>query len=81
MLDVLVPPLAAAAKAEADAAAGGLAESSCTICLDAPATHAFVPCGHQCVCLGCLPMLEAAPPMQCPMCRAVATSAIQVFRA
>ncbi len=29
------------------------AQSSCSVCKDSPATHAFIPCGHKCVCEDC----------------------------
>ena len=42
--------------------------SECCLCLDAPSTYTFVPCGHMCVCQGCyahaVTMLST-----CPFCR------------
>jgi len=49
----------------------------CIVCLQNPKTHAFVPCGHLCVCQGCVhpTMLKR----KCPICRQRATQAIKVF--
>lgn len=49
--------------------------SECVVCLDAPASHAFVPCGHQCVCQSCASLL-----VECPKCRATAVLCIRVYR-
>jgi len=56
------------------AAARGL----CVVCLDAPATHLCVPCGHLCGCSGCLGLLSRSSGA-CPMCRAHFTSFVHVF--
>jgi hypothetical protein len=50
-------------------------DDSCSLCLDAPRTHTFVPCGHFCVCEPCSKMVR----MKCPICRAVATQVIKTF--
>jgi ankyrin repeat protein len=45
---------------------------TCVICIDAPRTHAFVPCGHLCVCLDCasLPEMRGGTcGKTCPVCR------------
>lgn len=51
---------------------------ACSICLDNKRTHAYVPCGHQCVCEGCAnsgdKQLE-----KCPICRADKTSIIRIW--
>ena len=52
-------------------------EASCVVCLDEPKTHALVPCGHQCVCGPCGRRLVGTI---CPICRAVVTMHMQVFR-
>ena len=38
----------------------------CIICWEAPANVILQPCGHLCVCSGCIPLLLGLP---CPMCR------------
>ncbi len=38
----------------------------CVVCMDEDRTHAYVPCGHFCVCGTC----AAEVPDTCPMCRA-----------
>jgi len=51
----------------------------CVICLSVPKTHAFVPCGHRCVCLPCgNDVLKQASPF-CPICRAEAKHLLQIF--
>jgi len=51
------------------------AMTECVICMDAKANHAFFPCGHMCVCAGCVPAV--IPPKEtkgpCPVCRAEST--------
>ena len=44
----------------------------CAICMDAPKTLVFVPCGHFCSCEGCFPSLKR----KCPMCRAAIDVAV-----
>lgn len=52
----------------------------CCICLEARAAVALVPCGHVCVCAGCVGAV-ACTGGQCPMCRAETTGMLQVFAA
>ena len=40
----------------------------CCVCMEARKTHAFVPCGHRCVCEGCADCIMAAS-KECPVCR------------
>ena len=47
----------------------------CVICMDEKATHAIVPCGHQCLCLDCAGLVD-----KCPMCRVAKQSVIKIFR-
>jgi len=44
-------------------------ENSCIVCLDRPKTHAFMPCGHRCVCETCGEAVRAQRPSECPVCR------------
>jgi len=53
-------------------------DQQCVVCLTAEKTHAFVPCGHRCVCRSCgSELLKGARP--CPICRARAQSILQIF--
>eukprot|EP00930_Biecheleria_cincta_P064272 TRINITY_DN4982_c2_g1_i1.p1 TRINITY_DN4982_c2_g1~~TRINITY_DN4982_c2_g1_i1.p1 ORF type:complete len:519 (-),score=40.76 TRINITY_DN4982_c2_g1_i1:52-1608(-) len=53
----------------------------CVVCLDAKKTHAFVPCGHQCVCADCAHGLlpRRSGDATCPVCRASVSNVIQIF--
>ena len=51
---------------------------SCAICLDAPLTHVFVPCGHMCACQECSKKVIRKQ-RKCPICKQISTQAIQVF--
>ncbi len=52
-------------------------ETTCCICLERPVSHICIPCGHFCLCEGCL-LKPGAP---CPICRAHVTQIIKVFKA
>ena len=52
---------------------------ACVICLDSPSSHAFVPCGHLCVCLSCAAMVMRSDSRECPMCRTTPQSAMRVY--
>ena len=47
----------------------------CVICMDKKATHAIVPCGHQCLCPDCALFVD-----KCPMCRVAKQCVIKIFR-
>ena len=49
--------------------------SECAICWDAPAEFAVVPCGHMCLCAGCLDAAAA----HCPICRTPSTGTCQIY--
>lgn len=61
--------------------------SRCCICLDKQATHAFIPCGHLCVCKKCWSKLVDMPVESrgCPICKckltAVGPTAVRVWHA
>lgn len=67
-----------AARSFAAAVGGGCAAeaqpNNCRICLDGEKNHAFVPCGHLCVCATC-----AAQCQTCPICRVHVKSILQIF--
>jgi len=52
----------------------------CQICFDAPNTHLFAPCGHQCACGDCGGIIMAQERAMCPVCRAPAIMFVQVFK-
>jgi len=54
-------------------------EQPCVVCLIAPKTHAFVPCGHRCVCASCGSDLCRESRASCPVCRAPAQQLLRVF--
>ena len=47
----------------------------CVVCMDATPTHAVLPCGHRCLCVGCLGAAAAA----CPVCRTAAKGTVRIF--
>lgn len=52
----------------------------CVVCMEMPATHAFVPCGHQCVCRWCASgMNSSTDPFKCPVCRNTPLMFIRIF--
>ena len=51
----------------------------CSICLDGPRTHAFVPCGHRSLCQRCSETRLGSLGAMCPMCRAPFESVIRVY--
>ena len=52
----------------------------CCICMEARASVALVPCGHVCVCAGCVGAVHVTGG-QCPMCRAETSGVLPVFAA
>ena len=79
-----VVAVAAAAKGNTG---GALDEADeCVICHDAPKTHAFVPCGHQCVCGPCAELvmnstsLRIQRPGKCPVCRKAVLMKMEIFK-
>lgn len=50
----------------------------CSICLDKPLTHAFVPCGHLTVCKDCANQCMTQS-KNCPLCRSPCLMAMQVY--
>mmetsp|Transcript_35631 Transcript_35631/g.80456 ORF Transcript_35631/g.80456 Transcript_35631/m.80456 type:complete len:409 (+) Transcript_35631:155-1381(+) len=54
---------------------------NCVICLATPKTHAFVPCGHRCVCEKCSQAILSAGGQEalCPLCRAAVQDAMHIF--
>lgn len=47
-------------------------EPTCIVCMDAPKSLVFVPCGHYCSCASCVTGLKN----KCPMCREIITATV-----
>lgn len=56
-------------------------ETTCKVCLDAPMTHAMVPCGHFCLCKTCVDVLASVDcyMWKCPICKTRVTQYLRVF--
>lgn len=56
-------------------------ETQCAICWDGPKTHAFIPCGHKCLCQSCAVQarIRRADHNQCPICRTKFKSIVRIF--
>lgn len=50
----------------------------CAVCLNAPRTHAFVPCGHRCACEECGPNVVRRN-ARCPLCRVPAVAIMRIY--
>ncbi|CAK0843220.1 unnamed protein product [Prorocentrum cordatum] len=50
----------------------------CVVCLSSDRSHAFVPCGHRCVCKERSPRRGEDGP-KCPLCRSDAVSTLHIF--
>ena len=73
------PPAAAVAGHVAEGGrSAGESENMCDVCMDGPKTHAFVPCGHRCVCASCSERVMKRDGC-CPFCREPAMMAILVY--
>ena len=66
---------AAAASPPTEPPAAIDSRSECVVCMNAPASHALAPCGHQCVCEACINVGE-----ECPMCRVTVTLKMKIFK-
>lgn len=53
-------------------------DTTCVVCLDKSATHAFVPCGHKVVCQGCSKAYTGTG-MECAVCRREVTSVLRIY--
>jgi serine/threonine protein kinase len=63
-----------------EAGGGGEGEDDeCAVCFDGVRTHAFVPCGHRCVCEECAGFLMQQT-KKCPICQQPAQQTMQVFQ-
>ena len=53
---------------------GPSASSECIVCMDAPRTHAMLPCGHHCVCADCSHKLD-----RCPICSQTRRASVRIY--
>lgn len=79
------PPPVLAADAAPTAAAPPPELDECAVCLEAPRTHAMVPCGHMCACARCAKLLAADAKKRdcellCPICREATSSVVKIRR-
>ena len=49
--------------------------AECVVCLDSLPTHAVLPCGHRCLCAGCV----GAAARECPVCRTPSQGTVRIF--
>mmetsp|Transcript_91881 Transcript_91881/g.134279 ORF Transcript_91881/g.134279 Transcript_91881/m.134279 type:complete len:205 (+) Transcript_91881:490-1104(+) len=54
-------------------------EGLCVVCMECVGDHAFLPCGHRCVCKEDADALRLKPPLKCPLCREPAVSCVKIF--
>lgn len=52
---------------------------NCVICLDRLASHAFAPCGHRCICEGCVEPMKKARQKRCPICKQHYQLTLKIF--
>jgi Zinc finger, C3HC4 type (RING finger) len=56
----------------------------CVVCFEHAPSHAYIPCGHRCVCRGCASRActtsrQSGSPLQCPVCRGHAICVTKIF--
>jgi len=52
----------------------------CVICIDRPASHAFLPCGHRCICSGCSVSIgKHWRSGKCPLCKRNAKKVTHIY--
>ena len=61
------------------AASKDVQPEECIVCFEPNKSHAFIPCGHLCVCAKCAEEHYSAADIVCPMCRDKATGIYRVF--
>lgn len=50
-------------------------DTECVVCMDDIVSHAFVPCGHLCLCLKCKDLIKET----CPVCQDSFESIIKIY--
>lgn len=58
-------------------AGGGTALTECVICMDAPVTHALIPCGHLCLCGDDATRLGVG--RGCPLCKTPIERSVRIY--
>ena len=53
-------------------------EAVCCVCMDEQASHACVPCGHQCLCERCAETVQKRDE-RCPMCNGATFMTMRVY--
>ena len=53
-------------------------DNTCVVCFSEPRTHAFIPCGHKCICEACGKKVMKKDQL-CPMCRDPASQIFKIF--
>ena len=51
----------------------------CVVCLVEAKSHLCVPCGHMCLCAGCVDAADAVT-NGCPICRVAVREIVRVFK-
>jgi hypothetical protein len=52
----------------------------CVVCLEGEPTHAYIPCGHRCICERCVPMLvSSSESLKCCLCRESSVCVTRIF--
>jgi len=56
----------------------------CTVCLETQSTHAYIPCGHRCLCGDCairatVAAAEKHEDIKCPLCRTEGICITRIF--
>ena len=57
--------------------AGTNESKECVICWSSKKTHAFIPCGHMCVCDGCVASIQDH---KCPICRMASQQIVKIYQ-
>ena len=71
-------PVSTAAPAPAACERKDAEAEQCSICLDAPRSHVFAPCGHMTACGACAVRFRKQP---CPLCRTKVQTIVKLFKA
>ena len=69
----------AAPLALAAASSSSYSVDECSVCMDAPASFAFIPCGHRIVCEKCCDSVCASDDARCPRCRESVSSTMRIY--
>ena len=58
----------------------GLDTSKCVVCLENTSSHAYIPCGHMCICGGCSQLgMASQTELKCPVRRAIAMCVTKIY--